>query len=177
MICWQLSCSPWVVGPGVWTPEPQGPRWRLIPNPSYSPGWFRAAAMNVSILVPGGQRSKCSQAQVPSGDSRGGCFFASPGLQCHQPSSLASLGWKLYPSTHTAISYFCLHIPSGGSISVSTLLFIRTPITLGPTLMTSHWRRKWQPTPVFLPGESHGQRSLVGCSPWESQSQTRSILA
>ena len=27
-------------------------------------------------------------------------------------------------------------------------------------------RRKWQPTPVFLPGESHGQRSLVGCSPW-----------
>ena len=28
------------------------------------------------------------------------------------------------------------------------------------------WRRAWQLTPVFLPGESHGQRSLVGCSPW-----------
>ena len=28
------------------------------------------------------------------------------------------------------------------------------------------WRGKWQPTPVFLPGESHGWRSLVGCSPW-----------
>ena len=28
------------------------------------------------------------------------------------------------------------------------------------------WRRKWQPTPVFLPGKSHGQRSLAGCSPW-----------
>ena len=27
------------------------------------------------------------------------------------------------------------------------------------------WRRKWQPTPVFLPGESHGQRSLMGYSP------------
>ena len=26
-----------------------------------------------------------------------------------------------------------------------------------------HWRRKWQRTPVFLPGESQGQRSLVGC--------------
>ena len=26
--------------------------------------------------------------------------------------------------------------------------------------------RQWQPTPVLLPGESHGQRSLVGCSPW-----------
>ena len=28
-----------------------------------------------------------------------------------------------------------------------------------------HWRRKWQPTPVFLPGESHGQRSLAGRGP------------
>ena len=28
------------------------------------------------------------------------------------------------------------------------------------------WRRKWQPTPVFLPGKSHGQTSLVGYSPW-----------
>ena len=28
------------------------------------------------------------------------------------------------------------------------------------------WRRKWQPTPVFLPGKSHRQRSLVGYSPW-----------
>ena len=28
------------------------------------------------------------------------------------------------------------------------------------------WRRKWQPTPVFFPGKSHGQRSLVDCSPW-----------
>ena len=28
------------------------------------------------------------------------------------------------------------------------------------------WRRKWQPTPVFLPGKSHGQRSLAGYSPW-----------
>ena len=28
------------------------------------------------------------------------------------------------------------------------------------------WRRKWQPTPVFLPGESRGQRRLMGYSPW-----------
>ena len=31
---------------------------------------------------------------------------------------------------------------------------------------SSFWRRKWQPTPVFLPGESHGQRGLVGYSLW-----------
>ena len=31
------------------------------------------------------------------------------------------------------------------------------------------WRREWLPTPVLLPGESHGQRSLVGYSPWGCQ--------
>jgi len=29
------------------------------------------------------------------------------------------------------------------------------------------WRRNWQPTPVFLPGKSHGQRSMAGYSPWD----------
>ena len=29
-----------------------------------------------------------------------------------------------------------------------------------------HWRKKWQPTPVFLPGESQGRQSLVGCRLW-----------
>ena len=33
-------------------------------------------------------------------------------------------------------------------------------------LMWDLWRRQWHPTPVLLPGESHGRRSLVGCSPW-----------
>ena len=36
-----------------------------------------------------------------------------------------------------------------------------------------HWRRKWQPTPVFLPGESQGRGSLVGCSLWGCKSWTR----
>ena len=38
--------------------------------------------------------------------------------------------------------------------------------TLYPWVGKIPWRRKWQPTPVFLPGESHRQRSLVGYSPW-----------
>ena len=32
--------------------------------------------------------------------------------------------------------------------------------------MSNSWRRQWHPTPVLLPGKSHGQRSLVGCSSW-----------
>ena len=35
------------------------------------------------------------------------------------------------------------------------------------------WRRKWQSTPVLLPGKSHGQRSPVGYSPWVTKSRTR----
>ena len=51
----------------------------------------------------------------------------------------------------------------------------------------THWRRKWQPTPVFLPGESQGRGSLVGCRLWgrtesdtteatQQQQQTHQIL-
>ena len=35
------------------------------------------------------------------------------------------------------------------------------------------WRRHWHPTPVLLPGKSHGRRSLVGCGPWVAKSLTR----
>ena len=33
-------------------------------------------------------------------------------------------------------------------------------------VVAPHQRRRWHPTPVLLPGKSHGRRSLVGCSPW-----------
>ena len=43
-----------------------------------------------------------------------------------------------------------------------SLLFIFRVIK---KILCNHWRRKWQPIPVFLPGKSHGQRSLAGYSP------------
>ena len=42
------------------------------------------------------------------------------------------------------------------------------PKELNTDIQTNR-RRQWQPTPVLLPGKSHGQRSLVGCSPWGRQ--------
>ena len=40
----------------------------------------------------------------------------------------------------------------------------------------THWRRQWQPTPVFLPGESQGWRSLVGCRLWgRTESDTTDV--
>ena len=39
-----------------------------------------------------------------------------------------------------------------------------------------HWRRRWQPTPLFLPGESQGQGSLVGCPLWgRTESDTTEV--
>ena len=38
-----------------------------------------------------------------------------------------------------------------------------------PWVVKVPWRRKWQPAPVLLPGKFHGQRSLLGYSPWVSQ--------
>ena len=37
----------------------------------------------------------------------------------------------------------------------------------------SRWRRQWHPTPVLLPGKSHGRKSLVGCSPWVAKSRAQ----
>ena len=58
-----------------------------------------------------------------------------------------------------------------GINQISVMLYCDCAAKYGYHLDFTHfhqlfWRRKWQLTPVFLPGESHGQRSLVGYSPW-----------
>ena len=68
----------------------------------------------------------------------------------------------------TLLQYFCLENPMeepGRLQSMGSLELDTTSLSL--LLFTFlHWRRKWQPTPVFLPGESQGQRSLLGCRLW-----------
>ena len=49
-------------------------------------------------------------------------------------------------------------------------------VRFNPQVGKIPWKRKWQPTPVFLPGESHGQRSLVGYSPWGCKKSDRTEL-
>ena len=53
----------------------------------------------------------------------------------------------------------------GGSDSKESACQCRRP-RFNPWVGKIPWRRKWQLIPIFLPGESHGQRSLVGYSPW-----------
>ena len=60
---------------------------------------------------------------------------------------------------------FCLNSSLSG-ISAALLAFAQVSF-LGIILpYTVFRRRQWQPTPVLLPGKSHGWKSLVGCSPW-----------
>ena len=55
----------------------------------------------------------------------------------------------------------------GGSVSKETACSAGDPGGKNP------WRKKWEPTQVFLSGELHGQRSLASYSPWGRKSQTR----
>ena len=54
----------------------------------------------------------------------------------------------------------CPFLPSpSGTLIIQMLVWLVLP-------QKSLWRRQWHPTPVLLPGKSHGWRSLEGCSPW-----------
>ena len=55
--------------------------------------------------------------------------------------------------------------PGGAVVKTPTANVGDTKYWFNPWVGKIPWRRKWQATPVFLPGKSHGQRSLVGCSP------------
>ena len=65
--------------------------------------------------------------------------------------------------------FFCglLGFP-GGAIGKESICQCRRHkrCRFDPRVGKIRWRRKWQPTAIFLPGKSSGQRSLVGCSLW-----------
>ena len=79
------------------------------------------------------------------------------GMSCHFPLQGIFLTQGLNPHLlHWQVD--SLVLSQLGSLILYYWLLYNVPM--------EEWRGKWQPTPVFLPGESHGWRSLVGCSPW-----------
>ena len=67
----------------------------------------------------------------------------------------------------TPLQYFCLENPMGrGAWWAAVHGVARSRTRLSDFTFTFHSHRKWQPTPVFLPGETQGWRSLVGCRLW-----------
>ena len=77
---------------------------------------------------------------------------------CVSIQAAHSLGAKVFSSLSLVFSSLTLISPMIWQISRASnrrCIFGNIP-----------WGREWLPTPVFLPGEFHGQRSLAGCSPW-----------
>ena len=93
-------------------------------------------------------------------------------LLAMQETQIWSLGWDdpLEKAMATHSSTLAWKIPwaeEPGRLQSMGSLGVRHNWTTSLSLFTfTHWRRKWQPTPVFLPGESQGQGSLVGCCLW-----------
>ena len=87
-----------------------------------------------------------------------------------ESSSIPESGRFLREGNGTPLQYSCLENPmDGGAWWAPVQGVAKSQARLSDFTFTftfMHWRRKWQPTPVFLPGEPHGQRSLAGYSPW-----------
>ena len=83
-----------------------------------------------------------------------------------QKELICSIFYLTYYSKYYSDIYFTLGFP-GGTGGKEPACQCRRHKRNGfkPWVGKMPWRRKWQPTPVSLPGESHGQRSLESCSP------------
>ena len=114
--------------------------------------WSSSRAAGGRARSPGGSEAWQRAASPPPGPSQPGQV-----LPCLVPTVVQSPG---YYSTYKRAQWvkFCLQCRRPG---------------FKPWVGKSPWRSEWQPTPVFLPGDSNGQRSLAGYSPWGCKSRTR----
>ena len=127
--------------------------------------------------------------------SRGGLAMLPP---CGQFSELqpGTQGWRALAHSQGVFRGCQCHLPEKAMAPHSSTLAWRIPWTEEPGRLQStrslgvghdwatslslftfvHWRRKWQPTPVFLPGESQGRGSPMGCRLWgRTESDTTEV--
>ena len=116
------------------------------------------------------QRGSCGQPEESSSLPRSGknMFPCQPKVSDSAFSSLASLSKVSVTFISDPLAYLWLpYISLGFPCSSVSKESACSAGDLGSIPGLGHpWGRKRQPTPVSLPGKSHGQRSLVGCSPW-----------
>ena len=77
----------------------------------------------------------------------------------------------------TPLQYSCLENPMDGGAWWATVHGVSKSRTWLSDFTFTHWRRKWQPTPVFWPGESQGRGSLVGCCLWQSPTRLKRLTS
>ena len=89
--------------------------------------------------------------------------------------------WGHISVKHSILGFFSLYeVLIRCILPLSFLAFVPSFIKISnqifKCLISHFWRRQWQPTPVFLPGESQGWGSLVGCRLWYGVTQSRTRL-
>ena len=97
---------------------------------------------------------------------------------CEIYRNIPHRAFKMWPFTCLIYMAFILIMgfPGGGGGKEHTCQCRRHKrCKFGPWVGKIPWKRAWQPTPVFLPGESQGQRSLVGCSLWGLRSDMTEV--
>ena len=87
-------------------------------------------------------------------------LFATPWIAARQASLSITISRSSLRLTGNPLQYSCLENPTDRGAWWATYSL------WGSQRVGHDWRRQWHPTPVLLPGKSHGRRSLVGCSPW-----------
>ena len=98
-----------------------------------------------------------------------------PGLQNCESASLVLYHLVQRRQWHL-LQYYCLESPMDRGAWQAAVHGVAKSRTRLSDFTFMHWRRKWQPTPVFLPGESQGRGSLVGCRLWgRTESDTTDV--
>ena len=93
-----------------------------------------------------------------------------------KPGGLQFMGWQrirhdwatkhIHTHTHTHTHRVIWDFPEASGEESACQCRRLNRCGFSPLVGKIPWRRKWQPSPVFLPGEPHGQRCMVGYSPW-----------
>ena len=139
--------------------QPHGLQHARLPCPSLSP-WICLRLLSIESVMPFNHLILCRPLLLlPS---------ILPSIRVFSNELVLCIRWEKAMAPHSSTLAWKIpwteepgRLQSMGSLRVghdwvtSLLLFI-----------FMHWRRKWQPTPVFLPGESQGRRGLVGCRLW-----------
>ena len=164
---WQARSK--VVTHSLWVPDLELLGWNLL----LSYGTYLGSDkldLSVSIIV-----IFVITATLPQGPTV--CLGAFCGLLKQITFISVTVPWCIYPYWHpwdaNYVSQRDCHLPK---ITEMLKVMSRSEYRVFTFFFYMIWRRKWQPTSVFLPGESRGGRSLVGYSPQGSQSDTTELL-